>query len=212
MCRHFYSHSYCHCKAVQVATANKALKVLQSLKNCPGELNYNSIFLVRVCHPLIFQSSFRSYRVCHSQTCSVHGVQTSANKFHICIVLVAPVKWAIVKALIIHPSWISIIVYCHRCKMWDWGVRKGYGCGLLILFISLKVFTAVMGNPRRSAAWQQRAGVAVSSACQTIWHFLSSCSSHLDVSTQNSKIYWQAVMASPKKKICNFSALKKYPV
>lgn len=108
MCRHFYSHSYCHCKAVQVAKANKALKVLQTLKNCPGELNYNFIFLVRVCHPLIFQSSFRSYRVCHSPTCSVHGVQTSANKFHICIVLVAPVKWAIVKALIIHPSWISI--------------------------------------------------------------------------------------------------------
>lgn len=124
MCRHFYSHSYCHCKAVQVAKANKALKVLQSLKNCPGELNYNSIFLVRVCHPLFFQSSFRSYRVCHSQTCSVHGVQTSTNKFHI---LYWWCQWS-------GPSWEHWsftpaeypLVYCHRCKMWDWGVRKGY--------------------------------------------------------------------------------------
>ena len=107
MCSHFYSHSYCRCNAIQVAKTNKALKVLQSLKNCPGELNYNSVFLIRVCHLLFFQSSFRSHRVCHSQTCSVHGVQTAANKFHQ-PVLVVPVKWAIVRALLIHPSSISI--------------------------------------------------------------------------------------------------------
>jgi len=70
-------------------------------------MNYNSIFLIRVCHLLFFQSSFRSCRDCLSQTCSVYGLQISGNKFHK-LVLVVSVKWALVRAPIIHPSWISV--------------------------------------------------------------------------------------------------------
>lgn len=80
--------------------------------------------------------------------------------------------------------------FCYlSCKLWHWGI-KDIKSSLMILFISLKAIAAVMGRSR-STTCHQRGGITVSAACQTIWHFLPSCSSHLDVSMQNRKIYWQ---------------------
>lgn len=93
MCRHFYSHSYCHCKAIEGQKANKALKVLQSLKNCSGELNCNSVFLRGVCHPLFFSEWFQEPQHLSLPICSVHGAQMSPQNFPR-LVLVMPVMWA----------------------------------------------------------------------------------------------------------------------
>lgn len=113
-----------------------------------------------LCHSLFLQSSFRSYGAYH---CQPEVFMSTATKCHK-LVLMVPVKWAMVRALIIHPSWIctGLLSLMKKVGLRRWGVICWYW------FISLKIITTVMRNPRRSRACQQRAGVTVSVASQTI--------------------------------------------